>query len=186
MSKNYNISSNILIDKIPDVNYYKRKLSELSLNWNTLNLLNQVNEGGTSIESTQEEFSKLTESLIDNLAIESLKQLSNELSSKSQVAVDIVIRNLFERTADIGFLATDDSIRIFIEKSQNILKDRLKFTTFNENAETCKNCPDPFSNECKNGNDSNEMKLLKNILCKNNNPQEKKRLDIELFELKKK
>ena len=185
MSKNYNISSNILIDKIPDVNYYKRKLSELSLNWNTLNLLNQVNEGGTSIESTQEEFSKLTESLIDNLAIESLKQLSNELSSKSQVAVDIVIRNLFERTADIGFLATDDSIRIFIEKSQNILKDRLKFTTFNENAETCKNCPDPFSNECKNGNDSNEMKLLKNILCKNNNPQEKKRLDIELFELKK-
>lgn len=185
MSKNYNTSSNILIDKIPDVNYYKKKLSELSLNWNTLNLLNQVNEGGTSIESTQEEFSKLTESLIDNLAIESLKQLSNELNSKSQVVVDIVIRNLFERTADIGFLATDDSIRDFIRESQILLKDRLKFTTFTENAETCLKCPEPFVSECKNGNNSNEMKLFKNVLCKNNNPEDKKRVDSKLHELKK-
>ncbi len=185
MSKNYNTSSNILIDKIPDVNYYKKKLNELSLNWNTLNLLNQVNEGGTSIESTQEEFAKLTESLIDNLAIESLKQLSNELNSKSQVVVDIVIRNLFERTADIGFLATDDSIRDFIRKSQIVLKDKLTLSTFDENSQTCLHCPDPFVSECKSGNNSNEMRLLKNLLCKNNYPEEKKRVDTELFELKK-
>jgi hypothetical protein len=36
MSNNYTISQP-LIEKIPVVNYYKRKLSELSLNWNTLN-----------------------------------------------------------------------------------------------------------------------------------------------------
>jgi len=36
------------------------------------------------------------------------------MEAKAQVAVDIVIRNLFERTADIGFLATDDDIREFI------------------------------------------------------------------------
>ncbi len=79
MSKKYTANSILLIDKIPEVNHYKKKLSELSLNWSTLNLLNQVNEGSTSIENTQEEFAKLTESLINNLAIESLKQLSNEL-----------------------------------------------------------------------------------------------------------
>ena len=132
MNIDYAKHSALLVDKIPDVSYYKRKLSELSIQWNTLNFLNQVNEGGTSIENTQEEFAKLTEVLIKNLTIESLKQLSNELNSKSQVVVDIVIRNLFERTADIGFLATDDSIREFINKSKTLLKDELKFTTFTE------------------------------------------------------
>jgi hypothetical protein len=66
MSKKYTANSILLIDKIPEVNHYKKKLSELSLNWSTLNLLNQVNEGSTSIENTQEEFAKLTESLINN------------------------------------------------------------------------------------------------------------------------
>ena len=33
---------------------------------------------------------------------------------KASVAIDVLIRNLFERTADIGFLATDNDIRINI------------------------------------------------------------------------
>ncbi len=37
------------------------------------------------------------------------------MNFKSQVAIDILIRNLFERRADIGFLATDDDIRLFLE-----------------------------------------------------------------------
>ena len=185
MNIDYAKHSALLVDKIPDVSYYKRKLSELSIQWNTLNLLNQVNEGGTSIENTQEEFAKLTKGLIKNLTIESLKQLSNELNSKSQVVVDIVIRNLFERTADIGFLATDDSIREFINKSKTLLKDELKFTTFREKNNACIVCPEPFVSECKKGNNSNEMKLLKNILCKNNDPIQKDKLKQELFGLKK-
>ena len=35
------------------------------------------------------------------------------LRSKSQIAIDVLVRNLFERTADIGFLSTDDDIREF-------------------------------------------------------------------------
>ncbi|MFA9238639.1 MAG: hypothetical protein ACEQSQ_01970 [Candidatus Paceibacteria bacterium] len=42
---------------------------------------------------------------------------------KSQVAIDILIRNLFERTADIGFLATDDDIRNFIQNYVSIYND---------------------------------------------------------------
>jgi chemotaxis signal transduction protein len=185
MSKNYTAYYELLIDKIPEVNYYKKKLLELSFNWSTLNLLNQVNEGSSGIENTQEEFAKLTELLINNLAIESLKQLSNELNSKSQVVVDILIRNLFERTADIGFLATDDSIRDYILNNEKLLEDRQKFTTYNENNNSCVSCPEPFISECKAGNDSDEMKLLKNILCKNNNPIKKEIINKELLELKK-
>ena len=84
MNKKYTAHSTLLTDKIPDVNYYKKKLSELSLNWSTLNLLNQVNEGSSGIENTQEEFANLTQSLISNLTLESLKQLSNELNCSSR------------------------------------------------------------------------------------------------------
>lgn len=185
MSNNYTICPSNLIEKIPVVNYYKKKLSELSLNWNTLNLLNQVNEGGACIENTQKEFSKLTDSLVNNLAVESLKQLSNELNSKSQVVVDVLIRNLFERTADIGFLATDDSIREFILQSKIVLDKQVDLTYYNENQESCIICPEPFASECKKGNNSDEMNLLKNVLCKSNNPLEKKNLQTNLLELKK-
>ena len=185
MSNNYTVCPSHLIEKIPVVNYYKKKLSELSLNWNTLNLLNQVNEGGACIENTQKEFSKLTDSLVNNLAVESLKQLSNELNSKSQVVVDVLIRNLFERTADIGFLATDDSIREFILQSKIVLDKQVDLTCYSENQESCLICPEPFASECKKGNNSDEMNLLKNVLCKSNNPLEKKSLETNLLELKK-
>lgn len=185
MSIDFSTYKNLLIDKIPDVNYYKSKLSELSSNWTTLNLLNQINENNTNIEATQNEFGNLAESLIDNLIIETLKQLSNELNSKSQVVVDIVIRNLFERTADIGFLATDDSIRDFIRKSKMVLEERTIYYTFNENSQICRHCPEPFANECKKNDNSNEMDFLKNILCKNNFPLEKEKIENELIILKK-
>lgn len=38
------------------------------------------------------------------------------MKSKAQVAVDIMVRNLFERTADIGFLAMDDDVREYLSK----------------------------------------------------------------------
>ena len=52
---------------------------------------------------------------------------------KAQVAIDVLIRNLFERTADIGFLATDDDIRNFIQnyvskynENSVILRDNIQ------------------------------------------------------------
>ncbi|WP_460032701.1 cache domain-containing protein [Megalodesulfovibrio paquesii] len=36
------------------------------------------------------------------------------MAGLSQVVIDILKRNLFERTADVGFLATDDDIRLFL------------------------------------------------------------------------
>ena len=38
------------------------------------------------------------------------------MKSKAQVAVDIMVRNLFERTADIGFLAMDDDVRAYLSR----------------------------------------------------------------------
>ncbi len=52
--------------------------------------------------------------LLDALANDSLKKVTASTGMRGQVAVDILILNLFERTADIGFLATDRDLRLFL------------------------------------------------------------------------
>ena len=62
-------------------------------------------------------FEGLTSNLIDQLAGEARRKVLAALQAKAQVAVDILVRNLFERTADIGFLATDADLRRFAESA---------------------------------------------------------------------
>ncbi|MFT3850013.1 MAG: chemotaxis protein CheW [Propionivibrio sp.] len=61
------------------------------------------------------DFHELASVLLDQLAQEHYKKATLNLNSCARVAIDILIRNLFERTADIGFLATDDEICTFAE-----------------------------------------------------------------------
>ncbi len=66
-----------------------------------------------------------------------------EITAVAQVAIDISKRNLFERTADVGFLATDDDIVRFllagdddpgaVERIEERLREyRDKYTVYNE------------------------------------------------------
>ncbi|MFA6136737.1 MAG: chemotaxis protein CheW [Sulfurimonas sp.] len=100
---------------MPEVTDYNSALNSLSERWNLLTLLGQMSNLGMDMSDTREAFQSLTEQLLLKLGGERLKKLTSEMNSKAQVAVDIVIRNLFERTADIGFLATDDDIREYME-----------------------------------------------------------------------
>lgn len=78
-------------------------------------------------EKTTETFRDLKEELIPLLIRENLKKYTEELHSKGQISIDILIRNLFERTADVGFLATDSEIISFLSGnlSENSLRHRL-------------------------------------------------------------
>jgi len=104
-----------LTSYMPEITDYNNALIQLSERWNLLTLLGQMSNIGMDMSDTREAFENLTEQLLEKLGEERLKKLTSEMNSKAQVAVDIVIRNLFERTADIGFLATDDDIREYIE-----------------------------------------------------------------------
>lgn len=42
---------------------------------------------------------------------------------KAQTTIDIFIRNLFERTADVGFLATDDDLVAFMANDHSCSTD---------------------------------------------------------------
>jgi len=103
-----------LLKYMESVQEYKRALDLLSEKWNLLTMLGKMSNTGMDMVDTRAAFEALTTELLEKLGMEILKKTTSEMEAKAQVAVDIVIRNLFERTADIGFLATDDDIRSFI------------------------------------------------------------------------
>lgn len=102
-----------LLPHMPLIEEYREMLQTLQAVWDNLNLLGQMSGTTAEIGQTREAFSSLTGELLNNLAERTLAKREQEMKAKSQVAIDILIRNLFERTADIGFLSTDDVIRSF-------------------------------------------------------------------------
>jgi len=104
-----------LIGHMESVEEYREMLQTLQSVWDNLTLLGQLSGTGTDMSGTRQAFGSLTAALLNNLGIETRKKVVLEMESKAQVAVDIMVRNLFERTADIGFLATDDDIRAYLE-----------------------------------------------------------------------
>lgn len=111
---------------MPGVQKYRALLDRLNFTWENIETNAEMNcptEAKTilpTMTSTREGFNRLEIQLIENLVQEEIKKVVLEITSKAQVAVDILIRNLYERTADVGFLATDEDIRRFLENnSQN-------------------------------------------------------------------
>lgn len=123
-----------IINHMEDVESYREELHNLGNQWDLLTILGQMGGTGTDMTGTRAGFSRLTSELLAQLALETLKKTVQDMGAKAQVAVDIVIRNLFERTADIGFLATDDDIRDFLksrvvsrhDQPQDHLQDQAK------------------------------------------------------------
>lgn len=71
----------------------------------------------SALGETRRRFDELQRRLVRQLADEQLAELGDELGSVAQCSIDILVRNLFERTADVGFLATDDPLRDFCAAS---------------------------------------------------------------------
>lgn len=98
------------------LNRYREVLQQLQGTWDNLSLLSQLSGTGTDMSETRHAFGQVTTDVLDSLAAETLNKTVTAISAKAQVAVDIVVRNLFERTADIGFLATDNKLSDFLDK----------------------------------------------------------------------
>lgn len=96
---------------------YRNDLQSLQATWDNLALLGHLSGTGADMSDTRSAFNQLTSALLNQLSRETLKKTLLGMHSKAQVAIDILIRNLFERTADIGFLAMDQEIRNFLKRS---------------------------------------------------------------------
>lgn len=103
-----------LIGYMSDVQNFEKNMSSLSDKWNLLTLLGSMSNIGMDTSETRKAFEDLLDEPLLRLTQETFHKSLDELESKAQSAIDILIRNLFERTADIGFLATDDDIRNYL------------------------------------------------------------------------
>lgn len=83
------------------------ELSDLHSTWNNLSLLGELTNLGSEISDTRQLFEKLASELSNFLVGQATRQVVDMLATRAQNSIDILVRNLYERTADIGFLATD-------------------------------------------------------------------------------
>jgi len=76
-----------------------------------------------SLEQVGGEFNKLRGELLGALEESSGRETAVELGTRAQISIDILIRNLFERTADVGFLAEDGVIIDSLTAAENAPSD---------------------------------------------------------------
>jgi len=111
------------------VQEYKQELLSLSKSWDNLALLSHFGNSNTNINDTKNSFTDLTHTLLQHLSFETLEKTVREMRFKAQISIDILIRNLFERTADIGFLSTDQDIIEFLINNKSFEADEYKQET---------------------------------------------------------
>jgi chemotaxis signal transduction protein len=102
---------------MPAVAGYRERLATLQGAWDSLALLSHLSQDGTNLTGTRQAFESLAGDLVTHLAAETQKKALLAVRARAQVVIDILVRNLFERTADIGFLAADAAIRHFIQET---------------------------------------------------------------------
>jgi chemotaxis signal transduction protein len=98
---------------MPAVVGYRERLATLQGAWDSLALLSHLSDDGTNLSNTREAFESLAADLVTHLETETHRKVLLASRARAQVVIDILVRNLFERTADIGFLAADDTIRAY-------------------------------------------------------------------------
>lgn len=127
-----------------------RDLHDLSLLWQMIEASSAIacpEQADTilpTLSQTRANFTGLQTRLVQQLAEEHIAEVGDELASIAQCTIDILVRNLFERTADVGFLATDDVLRGFCEADparqaalmpalrQHLYEYREKYTVYDD------------------------------------------------------
>jgi hypothetical protein len=113
-----------LLESMPIVASYHNNLNLLNRWWSAVGLIGKVNCEAAAIaileemESTQKKFIGLQKELIHNLISENLQKTFMNDAAVAQMSIDVLNRNLFERTADVGFLSTNHELRRFLASDE--------------------------------------------------------------------
>lgn len=127
-----------------DVVSCEASLRDISLMWRLIEATARMTcPDGTQgllsmLAATREGFESLERDLIASFARQKVGNLMVEAGTPARHAIDALVRNLFERTADIGFLATDRALRDFLagtgmdaaRASERLRAYRAKYTVY--------------------------------------------------------
>ena len=105
---------------MPDVVRCELSLRELNQMWRLIESSAKMNCPAEArlllpaMVATRTGFAHLEQALVANLVQEKVRHVLADLGTQARYAIDILVRNLFERTADVGFLATDADLCRFV------------------------------------------------------------------------
>ena len=108
-----------VIRHMSGVERYRDDLQKQQIAWDYLSVLGQLAKLDTELSQTRKQFTQLTGTLLNQLGLELLNKSVHQYAFKAQVAINIMIRNLFERTADIGFIATDQDVCAYLKLQES-------------------------------------------------------------------
>jgi len=146
MSSSVTVHTDTFIPYMRDVARCESALRELNLMWRLIEASAKMNcpEEARSLlpmmSATREGFQRLESELVMSLVQESIREVMAEIGTSARHVIDIVVRNLYERTADVGFLATDQTLCRFvagIDTDVEAVLERLheyrnKYTVYDE------------------------------------------------------
>jgi len=115
--KGFDIDDDVysVIRHMGNVKHYYEELQRQQVSWDYLSVMAKLANLDNELTHAKQDFANLTGILLNRLGLETLNKSANEYAFKAQVAINVLNRNLFERTADIGFLAADEAIRHFLQ-----------------------------------------------------------------------
>ncbi len=108
-----------LLPHMRRVQVAERDLCDLSVLWQTIETSaaiscpEEVASLMPTLVDTRERFDAMRVRLVERMVEENCAALGDDLGARAQCAIDILVRNLYERTADVGFLATDAPVVAF-------------------------------------------------------------------------
>ena len=118
-----------LIKSIPVVNRYIDKFRSINNRWVSAITAGSIETGCMPVEaarlftpliqdmrSTMTKYGEIQGRLVDAILFEMAKKVIFEVTDAAKFAINILKRNLFERTADVGYLATDAEIVGFLKQ----------------------------------------------------------------------
>ncbi|MDD0812536.1 chemotaxis protein CheW [Curvibacter sp. RS43] len=138
--------SEVFLPYMRDVGRCERSLQELNLMWRIIEASAKMNcpqEARAilpTMAATRSSFAQLEKELVHSLVQQKISHVLTEIGTTAQYVIDIVVRNLFERTADVGFLATDRELCSFVaglheERGRihhRLCEYRNKYTVYDE------------------------------------------------------
>ena len=117
------LSYDVVAPQMRSLQKLEAALQRLDLRWEVIDTTARIVCPGEAagflhtLDQTRTAFATLAQEMVEHIATTHLSNRLGDLASRAQVAIDILVRNLFERTADVGFIATDGPLVAFVESA---------------------------------------------------------------------
>lgn len=122
---------------MPGIEHQRQELRLIESAWDHLSLLSSLSllstkaSSGGDLARAREDFAALSAELLRGLETEAVRNRLDDLGARAQTCIDVLVRNLFERTADIGFFATDVGVASFLAalpetRDRAVMEQRLR------------------------------------------------------------